>query len=403
MRFDRIETKLIVLMAVPLIALVAVSMFFVIYYVQGRMREDFQNKNNLELNNLAVIVAPLIYEYDFNAIERELDVIMEDEDVHYAIVMDEAGTTIRSKGVDGPTAGENLIEKEIDIFYQGETVGKLEMRFSLLRIDQEIQKLELITVLLFVTSFLVLALLTYFFSRRLIIKPINKLTDGVRHISQGDFDYRTPLKRKDQLGELAVSFNQMAKNLEKSQRALRESEERYALAQRAANIGSWDWDIRTGDLHWSETIEPLFGFRPGEFGGTHEAFLECVHPEDRQYVIDSVNACVEDGKEYNIEHRIAWRDGTVRSVLETGNVLRDKNGKAVRMLGVLMDVTERKRAEKALQKAHEELEVKVGERTKKLREETEKLERMNKLFVDRELRMKELKEEIIKLKRKMQE
>lgn len=401
MRFDRIETKLIILMAVPLIVLVAVSMFFVIYYVEGRMREDFQNKNNLELNSLAMIVAPLIYEYDFNAIERELDVIMKDKDVHYVIVMDETGTTIRSKGVDEPTATENLVEKETDILHQGEIVGRLKMRFSLLRIDQEIQKLELITVLLFISSFLVLVFLTYFFSRRLIIKPINELTDGVKHISKGDFDYQAPLKRKDELGELAASFNQMAKNLDKSHRALRESEERYALAQRAANIGSWDWDIRTGEIHWSETIESLFGFGRGEFGETYEAFLECVHSEDRQYVIDSVNACREDGKEYNIEHRIVWPDGTVRSVSEMGGVFRDENGKAIRMLGMVVDITERKRTEEALRKAQEELEAKVEERTKKLKEETEKLERMNKLFIDRELRMKGLKEEIKKVKKKM--
>jgi len=187
----------------------------------------------------------------------------------------------------------------------------------------------------------------------------------------------------------------------KAEEALRESEERYALAQRVANIGSWDWDIRTGEIYWSESIESLFGFGRGEFGETYEAFLECVHSEDRQYVIDSVNACREDGKEYNIEHRIVWPDGTVRSVSEMGGVFRDENGKAIRMLGMVVDITERKRTEEALRKAHEELEAKVEERTKELREKTEKLERMNKLFIDRELKMKELKEEIEKMKKKM--
>ncbi|MBW2647525.1 MAG: PAS domain S-box protein, partial [Deltaproteobacteria bacterium] len=73
------------------------------------------------------------------------------------------------------------------------------------------------------------------------------------------------------------------------------------------------------------------------------------------------------------------------------------------VIAVVRDVTERKQAEEALQKAHKELEVKVEERTRNLKEKTEKLERMNKLFVDRELRMKELKEEIKKLKCKTQE
>lgn len=127
--------------------------------------------------------------------------------------------------------------------------------------------------------------------------------------------------------------------------ALKRSEERYALAQRAANIGSWDWDIGTSELVWSEQIEPMFGFGRGEFGATYEAFLGCVHPEDRQHVVDSVNACVEQGKNYAIEHRIVWPDGAVRWVSETGDVIRDENGKAIRMVGIVQDITERKNAE----------------------------------------------------------
>jgi len=126
---------------------------------------------------------------------------------------------------------------------------------------------------------------------------------------------------------------------------LERSEERYALAQRAANIGSWDWDITTGKLVWSEQIEPLFGFDRGEFGATYEAFLECVHPDDRQHVADSVNACVEAGTDYAIEHRIVRPDGTIRWMSETGDVVRDKSGKAIRMLGIVRDITERKERE----------------------------------------------------------
>jgi len=142
----------------------------------------------------------------------------------------------------------------------------------------------------------------------------------------------------------------------KTAEALRRSEERYALAQRVANIGSWDWDIGTGELVWSEQIEPMFGFGRGEFSATYEAFLACVHPEDRQHVIDSVNACAAKGKDYAIEHRIICPDETVRWVSETGNVIRDKNGKAIRMLGVVQDITERKGTESRQQLAGRILE-----------------------------------------------
>ncbi len=134
----------------------------------------------------------------------------------------------------------------------------------------------------------------------------------------------------------------------RAEEALKRSEERYALAQQAANIGSWDWNILTGKLRWSEQIEPMFGFGRGEFGATYEAFLGCVHPDDRQHVVGSVNACVEQGRDYAIEHRIVWPDGTVRWVSEKGGVIRDEAGNATRMLGVVQDITERKAAEQRL-------------------------------------------------------
>jgi PAS domain S-box-containing protein len=143
----------------------------------------------------------------------------------------------------------------------------------------------------------------------------------------------------------------------RAEEALKRGEERYALAQRASNIGSWDWDIPSGDLHWSERIEPLFGFEPGQFGATYEAFLDCVHPADRQYVIDSVNACIEQGTDYAIEHRIVWPDGTVRWVSETGDAIRDRNGEPARMAGIVQDITERKKAEDALRASRRFLEI----------------------------------------------
>lgn len=157
------------------------------------------------------------------------------------------------------------------------------------------------------------------------------------------------------------------------QAALKASEERYALAQEAANIGSWDWNILTGKLLWSGRIEPMFGFSPGRFARTYEAFLQCVHPEDRPLVVDSISAAVQRGRDYQIEHRILWPDGTVRWIAETGDVIRDPSGAAVRMVGVAQDVTERKKAQVEIQKLNEQLEQRVIERTAELTEANRQL------------------------------
>jgi len=172
------------------------------------------------------------------------------------------------------------------------------------------------------------------------------------------------------------------------QTALKTSEERYALAQKAANMGSWDWNIGTGTLVWSEQIEPMFGFAGGQFEGTYDAFLKSIHPEDRQLVGDSVNACIYGGKGYQIEHRIVWPDGTVRWVAETGDVIRDPAGRAVRMLGVVQDITDRKKAQMEIRKLNEQLEQRVAERTAELT-------RANKHLGSEMQRRKHLEKEIL--------
>jgi len=135
--------------------------------------------------------------------------------------------------------------------------------------------------------------------------------------------------------------------------ALLRSEDRFIRSQRFANIGSWDWNVQTGDLHWSERIAPLFGYPIGELETTYENFLAAVHDEDRQNVIDAVNACVEQGAAYEIEHRVVWPDGTIRWVLERGDVTRDQHNTPLHMLGVVQDITERKQAEQNLKSSEE--------------------------------------------------
>ncbi|MBN1507772.1 MAG: PAS domain-containing protein [Sedimentisphaerales bacterium] len=176
----------------------------------------------------------------------------------------------------------------------------------------------------------------------------------------------------DAIGRMAKLYALAVQRMRR-QTALKSSEERYALAQKAANIGSWDWNIVTGKLLWSERIEPMFGFAKGQFAGTYEAFLQCVHPDDRDFVVGSVNACVKDNADYRIEHRIVWPDGAIRWVSETGDVIRDADGEAVRMLGVVQDITDRKQAEQEIRKLNEELEQRVLARTTELTQKNEQL------------------------------
>jgi len=136
--------------------------------------------------------------------------------------------------------------------------------------------------------------------------------------------------------------------------ALRRSEERLHRSQAFANIGTWDWNIKTGDLYWSDRIAPLFGCATEELEATYENFINAVHPDDRNKVSQAVINCVENGQEYNIEHRVLWPNGQVRWVHERGDVIRDNDSSAIHMLGVVIDIHERKLVEQRLIDAREE-------------------------------------------------
>ena len=149
---------------------------------------------------------------------------------------------------------------------------------------------------------------------------------------------------KDESGNIVgcLSAGEDVTNARETEAALRISQARFDRSQEFANIGTWDWNVQTGELYWSPRIAPLFGYAKGELETTYENFVAAIHPEDRDAVSSAVAACVEQGVEYNIEHRVVWPDGTVRWLHEKGDVVRDDAGTPLNMLGVVQDITESK-------------------------------------------------------------
>lgn len=148
-------------------------------------------------------------------------------------------------------------------------------------------------------------------------------------------------------------INSFAKflDLECTNHQLKIANDRFYRSQTAADIGTWDWDISTGALFWSERIAPLFGYPEGELETSYENFLASVHPDDRERVQNAVDACINDGAHYDIDHRIVWPNGEVRWVNEKGDVSRDSQGNVIKMLGVVQDISRAKHAEENLLKA----------------------------------------------------
>jgi len=131
---------------------------------------------------------------------------------------------------------------------------------------------------------------------------------------------------------------------------LRRSEASLAEAQRIAHLGNWDWDIVNNELRWSDEIYRIFGLTPQQFAATYEAFVNSVHPDDREFVKESVNQALYAHEPYSIDHRIVLPDGSERVVHEQAEVRFDAAGRPIRMIGTVHDITEQKKTEAALRK-----------------------------------------------------
>src|SRR5262245_26843759 len=150
-------------------------------------------------------------------------------------------------------------------------------------------------------------------------------------------------------GELENAFYRS--EIVREQEALKRSEERLRLAQRAARIGAWDWNLVTGESNWSEGIYELLGLPQGDGRASVEDFVGSIHPEDREPAMDRAQSVIRHGEEYYDEFRITRPDGSIAWLASKGRVIRGISGNAERMIGVNIDITERRQVEESLRES----------------------------------------------------
>lgn len=198
------------------------------------------------------------------------------------------------------------------------------------------------------------------------ISALNELHDRLKGFELGGVDYISkPFQREEVLVRVRthMELRMMQRNLEElvskrtdkleqAYQALQKSENSLREAQRIGHLGNWNWDVVTGKLFWSDEIYRIFGMVAQETPITYDAFIESVHWQDRAAIKSAVQeALLNPQIPYNIEYRILTPDQQERIVQERGEIRLDAVGKPVRMIGTVLDISERKWAEEKLVQA----------------------------------------------------
>ncbi|NJK68052.1 MAG: PAS domain-containing protein [Microcoleus sp. CSU_2_2] len=147
---------------------------------------------------------------------------------------------------------------------------------------------------------------------------------------------------------------------------LRKINQQLTLALSATKMGFWDWDLLTNRIIWSREHEQLFGWVPGTFDGSYESWEAHLYPEDLSSVNNAINKALNEQVDYLHEYRVVWPDGSIHWIEGKGKFFYSEEGEAVRMVGTVIEISDRKIAEKALHKLNEQLEIRVLQRTQEL-------------------------------------
>jgi PAS domain S-box-containing protein len=178
-----------------------------------------------------------------------------------------------------------------------------------------------------------------------------------------------PFQEREVLAAIEIALYKKEMDLR-----LRESENRYALAVSAGKVGVWDWDLETNEIYIDPNLKGMLDYADHEIRNNLESWKKLLHPDDLEQVMTETNAYIGGLRlRYAIEHRMLRKNGSIRWFYTQGSAIQNEQDRPFRIIGTSADITERKRVEAALQKANDQLEQRVKDRTVQLNRINEQL------------------------------
>jgi PAS domain S-box-containing protein len=209
-----------------------------------------------------------------------------------------------------------------------------------------------------------------------LLKPFALLGNAFERVSSGDYTTRMDPSSVKEIDNIVDGFNRMTQEIKHVERKLRElnesledrvnkrtfqlkeSEISLNEAQHIAGIGSWEYNLESRQITWSDEQYRIHGYEPNEIEPTYEKITDAIHPDDRKVFLEKNSRCIEEGGTYSNEYRIIRPDGSERIIYSQAKLIRDDSGNLTRMPGTAQDITERKRNEmniNAINSLNEEL------------------------------------------------
>ncbi|MBC8096465.1 MAG: PAS domain S-box protein, partial [Akkermansiaceae bacterium] len=187
---------------------------------------------------------------------------------------------------------------------------------------------------------------------RYLLVPLLRNDEVIAMVSVGNKSTDYTGEDACMVGEIAAAIIDLVER-KRVEEALHESEQRLELAVAAAGIGTWEVTLPSLQVKWSDAYGKLFGCSVSQYPRTEEEFFRLVHPEDHQRIRHALAQALREDVPYECEYRVLWPDGTVHWHAVLGRAVRDSERRPIRFTGVGMDITERKRAEAAIQRSEE--------------------------------------------------